>query len=361
MRVSETGRAGHFWFGAFLVLLGLAGVLFFWDAFGQVARGFVPAILLGGGLVMFGTGLRLRHPDRGTTSAIESWISILVVVACVVLAVAAAGGWSVDLGDRWTLPQVAGYLALGFGSGVVGGMLGLGGGVVHLSGMTLLFGFPFAFARGATLINNVFINASAATHYGRRGFLSWEIIAILLPTSLVGVTVGSFLQSGFDETLMRQIFAVFVLLITFSFVIDTLVSRQKAPEATEDPVSPSRHGFTGGLAGLLSGILGISGGIVAVPGQTLLGGVPLRGAIANSTLTTSISSALGVLLLFIPGSRPSPSVGEMITIAVLFIPGNLLGGHLGARWMGHLPVLAVRFFFLAGLLAIAYRSWIFLR
>ena len=333
------------------------GVVQFWGSLGLVARGLFPFWLLGGGLVMVGAGLRARRPDAAS-GAFESSTRLLTVLGLAALAAAAACGLELDLGSEWTAGRVSGYLALGLASGVVGGMLGLGGGVVHLSGMTLLFGFPFAFARGATLINNVFINAAAAAHYRRDRLISSRVVSVLLPASLVGVTCGSFLQNGFDESAMRQIFGVFMLLVTVAIVFDTVVSRERPPLEGDAPSEPLRHGVTGVLAGFLSGILGISGGVVAVPGQTLSSSVPLRSAIANSTLTTSISSALSVLLLFVPGAAPSLGFGEMATIAVLFIPGNLLGGHLGARWMGRLPLVAVRTFFIAGLLAISIRAWV---
>lgn len=342
-------RTGHVGLGIVLVGLGTAGVIQFWAAFGIVARGLFPAWLVGGGMVMMGAGLRAGRADRMV-------YRLLATAGVAVLTMAAASGVEIDLARDWAFWEVSGYLALGFASGIVGGMLGLGGGVVHLSGMTLLFGFPFAFARGATLINNVFINAAAAAHYGRQQLISRKVVAVLLPASLVGVVVGSWFQSGLDESSMRRIFSVFVILITVAIVIDTFTSPARDPVVARPPPALVRHGLTGILAGVLSGILGISGGIVAVPGQTLLSSVPLRNAIANSSITTSIGSALGVLLTFLPGSQPTLGVSEMVTIAILFVPGNLVGGHLGARFMGRLPVLTVRLLFVAGLLAITLRS-----
>ncbi len=364
----------HIVAGLTMLAAGAAGVVWSWDALGLVARGVVPFALLCGGLVMIGAGGRaLRAKGWVVTQYLSSLgplTPLLATVACLLLAAAAASNLHVGVPQAWSPGLVAGYVALGLVSGIIGGMLGLGGGLVHLSGLTLLFGLPFGFARGATLINNVFINGAAAVRYGRRGLVLIHVAAVLLPMALVGVTAGAFLQENFDESVMRKIFAGFLLLVIGGMVVDTLRpsprrsdfgragrSRESALPAKRDAAPLVRHGVTGALAGVFSGILGISGGIVAVPGQTLLTGVPLRNAIANSTVITAISSALGTALLFVGGSSTAISGSEMATIAVLFIPGNLIGGHFGATWMERLPVVAVRGFFITALVAIAVRSW----
>jgi uncharacterized membrane protein YfcA len=348
----------HLVTGAVMITLGGVGLSSYWDALGMVARGGLPFGLLTTGMVIAGAGVRAMRESRGVGPSIKAITPVCAVLGCLVLIAAAASG--VELGavvpKTWTPTLVAGYLALGLVSGIVGGMLGLGGGLVHLSGLTLLFGMPFGFARGATLINNVFLNASAALRYGRRGMLLWSVVPLIVPAAVLGVVGGSLLQSTFDEELMRQTFAVFVLLITVALAVDTIRPPTVAlvPTTNLDPV---RHGVTGATAGLVSGILGISGGVVAVPGQTLVGGVPLRQAIANSTFLTAVSSTIGSIMLFWPTPCPAMSAAEMTTVALLFVPGNLIGGHFGALWMERLPVLYVRIFFLVALVAIAARSW----
>lgn len=355
--VSRRVKPSHVVAGAAMVVAGTAGILFQWDALGFVARGAVPFGLLCSGLVMTGAGARALRAKRDLTPALGALTPLLATVACLLLVAAAATDLRVEVPHEWSPALVVGYMSLGLVSGVIGGMLGLGGGLVHLSGLTMLFGFPFGFARGATLINNVFINGAAAVRYGRRKFILIHVVAVLLPMALVGVTAGSYLQESFDESMMRKIFAGFILLVIGSIVVDTLRSRDLELPVKAGAQPLVRHGVTGGLAGVFSGILGISGGIVAVPGQTLLTGVPLRNAIANSTLITAISSALGTALMFVGGGSLAPSASEMATIAVLFIPGNLIGGHFGATWMEKLPVVAVRGFFIIALVAIAVRSW----
>ncbi len=344
--------------GLVLLVLGAWGVGSFWDAFGLVGRGLLPFGVLAGGLVMVGAGVRTLRERRGLSPRLEAASPALLGIVCFLMMAAAAAGVDFVWPDSLGAGRVMGYVALGLLSGLVGGMLGLGGGVVHLSGMTLLFGAPFALARGATLINNIFINAAAAVHYGRRGLIRWQATAALLPASLMGVAAGSLLQERLDETSMRRIFAAFVIVITVCIVFDTMHAwRTHTSDGDEQRDTAGAHLVTGGVAGLLSGVLGISGGVVAVPGQTLAAGMPLRSAIANSTFITSLSSALGSALLLVSGSARELGGAEMLTIAVLFIPGNLLGGHLGAMWMEKLPALAVRGMFAVALVAIAVRSW----
>lgn len=343
--------------GTMLLAVGGVGLTRFWDSLGLVSRGLVPFGLLGGGFVMVGAGvqtMRRRDTNSARRSSLAPLFTALIGIA---LIIAAVGGSELSqMVLSWTLYEVVGYLTLGFVAGVVGGMLGLGGGLVHLSGLLFLFGLPFPFARGATLINNVFINAAAAVRYGRKGFIFLPAVIVLLPLALVGVTLGSLFQEGLDGATLSRILAVFVVFLTIAIVFDTFraVNTSAKPQA-EQQLLPL--GLTGVLAGFLSGVLGISGGVVVVPGQTLWSRLNLRHAIANSTLVTAVSSGLGSLLLLAADTGPTLSATEMATIAILFVPGNLIGGHLGAYWMERLSTTTVRICFIAMLLLIAAKSW----
>ena len=350
-----------------MLVLGTTGVLYSWSALGFVARGLVPFGLFGGGLIMVGAGVRSRAPARRSSAQSRRPDAGLYrprrarsrrCSSCR-LEFQRAASMDADAGDWLHGTRTAVWCCRRHARS----RWWLGASVGH----DVAVRRTFAFARGATLINNVFINAAAAIRYRKMGFIALPTVAVLLPAALAGVTGGTLLQEGFDETLMRRIFAVFVVVLTFAIVIDSIkVGRQDSKSstsalATDNEDAAVAHGLTGGLAGLLSGILGISGGVIAVPGQTLFGRVPLRAAIANSTVMTAVSSGLGSLLLLVTPSGAAFSGMEMATIAVLFVPGNLIGGHLGAQWMERLPVGWVRAGFVLALILITIRSWGFVQ
>lgn len=50
--------------GAVAAVLGIIGILGWWDNFGDFLRGFIPLALLIGGLVAIATGLNLNKPGK---------------------------------------------------------------------------------------------------------------------------------------------------------------------------------------------------------------------------------------------------------------------------------------------------------
>ncbi len=77
-------------------------------------------------------------------------------------------------------------------------------------------------------------------------------------------------------------------------------------------------------AGLAAGLLGIGGGLVLVPVMTLLFGIPMRVAVANSSLLVGITAIFGASGHALSGHlEPLPAL--LASIAVV------IGGQIGAR------------------------------
>jgi hypothetical protein len=50
--------------GAIAAILGLVGIISWWDNFGDFLRGFMPLAFLIGGLIAVGTGLKLKKDKK---------------------------------------------------------------------------------------------------------------------------------------------------------------------------------------------------------------------------------------------------------------------------------------------------------
>lgn len=85
-------------------------------------------------------------------------------------------------------------LALGLGVGGISGVLGIGGGVMLVPGMMLLFGFSQQKAQGTSLAALVPpVGIFAALQYYRQGFVDpWAALWIA-----VGFTAGAFFTAGY--------------------------------------------------------------------------------------------------------------------------------------------------------------------
>lgn len=54
----------HMMGGVIAVILGVMGIIGWWDNFGDFLRGFIPLVLFVGGLVAISTGMRLKEKGK---------------------------------------------------------------------------------------------------------------------------------------------------------------------------------------------------------------------------------------------------------------------------------------------------------
>ena len=89
-----------------------------------------------------------------------------------------------------TYLEALNLLLLGFISGVVGGMLGMGGGVLKVVNLHLFLGFDILFARIVSLISYSVISISAFLNYKKYNLILWDVAKMLIPSSILGVLLG---------------------------------------------------------------------------------------------------------------------------------------------------------------------------
>ena len=105
------------------------------------------------------------------------------------------------------------FLAAGL-CGVASGMFGIGGGVLLVPLLGLLFSFSQHRAQGTSLVALIPpTGALALVAYARDGFVSWRTGWLLIPGVFVGGVVGGKLAEKLQPRPMRQVFAgvLFVL------------------------------------------------------------------------------------------------------------------------------------------------------
>jgi uncharacterized membrane protein YfcA len=118
-----------------------------------------------------------------------------------------------------TLVAVVGLLLLGVASGVLAGLLGVGGGVIIVPVLTLVFGLPLVLAKGTSLADIV-PTAIVGTLRNRSAGLT--AIRPGLVVGLAGVTsafAASKLSLGLDPDLSAALFAVLLLVVAVRLVV----------------------------------------------------------------------------------------------------------------------------------------------
>ena len=230
-------------------------------------------------------------------------------------------------------------LAIGLVAGVVGGLLGIGGSVVMIPALTLVFGTKQHLYQGAAMMANFFVALPAALQHRRAGAVLPRLVAIMIPFSVAGVVSGVWLSAGpwFQgerEVHLARVFGVFLLYVV-GYNVYRLLSNRRFADMDDD----AARGLPGwkialgvGLpTGLLGGLLGIGGGVLAVPLQQVLLRVPLRRAIANSAATIIPLSLIGATYKNYCNALAGVAFVDALRLAVLLIPTAMLGGYLGGR------------------------------
>lgn len=238
------------------------------------------------------------------------------------------------------------WLALvmvGFGAGVLGALLGLGGGIFLVPALTLLFKLPIRAAVGASLISVIATSAGVASvsRPGRGADVGLALRLELATTA--GALLGSLLASRLSAAVLAFLFAG-IALSTAAYTY--LKTRRAVRPATDTAVEalfsgdyrpqnwPAGLGFMS-LAGALSGLTGTGGGFIKVPVMYSLMGVPLGVATATSNFMVGITAAASALVYYTRGD-----VYPLVAVPTAL--GVFAGAITGARLAPRLRVATLR-------------------
>ncbi|HEX4543098.1 MAG TPA: sulfite exporter TauE/SafE family protein [Candidatus Acidoferrum sp.] len=102
----------------------------------------------------------------------------------------------------------AGIFAIACVCGVASGMFGIGGGVLLVPLLGLLFAFGQHRAQGTSLVALIPpTGILAMLAYARQGYVSWKVGLLLIPGVFLGGIAGGILARKLKPQLMRQVFA----------------------------------------------------------------------------------------------------------------------------------------------------------
>jgi uncharacterized protein len=242
-------------------------------------------------------------------------------------------------------------IAGGAAAGLFGSLLGLGGGILIVPLLTLVFGLELREAVGVSLVSVIMTSSAAAGVYLERHVADLRLGMRLELFTAIGAVIGGSIAFLIDQRLLSVLFAGLL-----GYVAVTMLrgARVQAPEdgaavvdRTNEGPGPVRNmgwgvvGATG--AGVASALLGIGGGIVKVPLMHLAMGVPLRVATATSNLMVGITAAASAVIYLLHGEI-DPYVAGPTAIGVF------LGASAGSRLAHRIDLRVLRWLFVIVLL-----------
>ena len=283
-------------------------------------------------------------------------------------------------------------LLLGFATGVLSALFGIGGAIVSNPGLRALGASPLV-AVGTTLPSILPGAISGTLRYRREGLINWRLITPAAAAGLLAVVGGSLLSHAVPGGghLLLLLIAVLLAFTAWRTAVTPASSPAKGgvdnaeapssrsatpplrgatrresglagardadadPDADPDPgagLTPRRRWRASGIglvAGLLSGLLGIGGGVIMVPAFTELLGLSLKSAIATSLVCVGIFG--------VPATITHAFLGDIdwrlaVLLTIGVIPGARVGASLTIRTAERRLRLAVGVFL--GLVALVY-------
>lgn len=243
-----------------------------------------------------------------------------------------------------------GSLATGF----LGSLTGLGGGVVLVPLLTLVFGVDIRYAIGASLISVIATSSGAAAAYVKEGYTNLRIGMFLEVATTLGALVGAFLAAKISTSAIAMIFGLVLLYSAYlssrsrpeqlsDAKPDWLATRLNLDSSYPTPQGPQHYhvrGVPAGfglmcLAGALSGLLGIGSGAVKVLAMDQAMRLPFKVSTTTSNFMIGVTAAASAGV-YLSRGYIDPGLAMPVMLGVLF------GSLLGARVLVRAPVLILR-------------------
>lgn len=242
-------------------------------------------------------------------------------------------------------------------AGLLGALTGLGGGIVVIPVLVLLFHINLHYAMGAALISVIATSSGATAAYLREGYTNLRAGLFLETSAVTGAILGAYLISYIP---VKVIAVIFSLVLFFSAYLTIKQKEEAEPEKTSHPWSlalkldgtyPDHHLlkhyrlqhvpialFTMGFAGLLSGLLGIGSGSVKVLVMDQFLKLPYKVATTTSNFMIGITAAASAGVYLNHGY-----INPAVTFPVMI--GVIIGSFSGARLLTKMHNRTLRIIF----------------
>jgi uncharacterized membrane protein YfcA len=252
-------------------------------------------------------------------------------------------------------------------AGMLGALAGVGGGLLVIPALTILFGVDIRLAIGASIVSVIATSSGAAAAYVRDRLTNLRIGMFLELATTSGAVSGTLLAARVAPIVLYVLLGV-VLLLSAAMQVWRL-GEELPPSAPASPLAvrlglgdsypdlrlrrdvpyaPHRIplGFVlMAVAGLVSGLLGIGSGALKVIAMDAAMRLPMKVSSATSNFMIGVTAAASAGVYIGRGDVD-------VRIASPVALGVLAGAFLGARVLGRLSNTAVRRIFVPVLAAI---------
>jgi uncharacterized membrane protein YfcA len=225
---------------------------------------------------------------------------------------------------------------IGLLSGLFGGLVGLGGGVIMIPLMVGFLKLTQHQAHGTSLVALVFTGLSGAVTYALQGSVDPAASVCLAASGMITARAGAHYANSLPEWVLKRSFGVFLFAVSLLMLAKPFLPHVPGMES----------GFAravvllvaGTIAGFVSGMMGVGGGTIMVPAMVLLAGFGQHLAQGSALLAMVPAGSVGAATHW--------KLGNVVRKMLLgLITGILAGSWLGATLAHLIPDAGLRIVF----------------
>lgn len=261
--------------------------------------------------------------------------------------------------------------AISFAAGVIGALAGVGGGILVVPSLTLLFGIDIRLAVGASIVSVIATSSGAAAAYVRDRMTDMRVGMFLELATTSGAVAGAVLAAVVAPALL---YVLLGLVLLFSAVQQVLRLGEELPPVAEASALAARMGLAGSYpdtrlgrevpyaaqrvplgfvlmagAGVVSGLLGIGSGALKVLAMDGAMRLPMKVSSATSNFMIGVTAAASAGI-YLGRGDVDPTIAAPVALGVL------AGATVGARLLPRLSNRHVRLVFLPVLVVIGLQT-----
>jgi uncharacterized membrane protein YfcA len=232
-------------------------------------------------------------------------------------------------------------------AGFLGSLTGMGGGIVIVPVLTLLFGVDIRYAIGASLVSVIATSSGAAAAYVKERFTNIRLGLFLEIATTVGAIVGASLAAYISGNAIAVIFGAVLLYSAYQMMRKRppaeIIDRPDALAVSLrlDGTYPTVDGLASYhvqhvpagfslmfIAGTLSGLLGIGSGALKVLAMDRAMRVPFKVSTTTSNFMIGVTAAASAGI-YLKRGYIDPGLAMPVMLGVL--AGSLLGTRVLVR------------------------------
>lgn len=106
------------------------------------------------------------------------------------------------------------FAVIGFLGGLVGGLFGVGGGIVFVPLLILLYGYNPHLAIGTSVAAIVPTALMSAWRHALGGMIQWRTVLLLAAFAMIGAWAGAEISLKMPVGLLRRVYAIFLFMLS---------------------------------------------------------------------------------------------------------------------------------------------------